>query len=245
MIEISEHRPSLPARPVGQAGTPATWASAYSSASRVRRSAETCIAYCRPGEEQTDDMPVAYDGFTRVDREAQRAVSGRRRGRLSGRPDGRPIDDQGAERACAQRRARRTDRRPHQLRLYNEINPGLASHGGQVTLLEVVDGNTAVLQFGGGCQGCSAVDITLKQGVERSLLAQIPELVAIRDSTDHTVASTPTTDSQDRSSDHAASALAPERDRWARTFREAVGQLAQQIGRSSCQSMHGSVTDTP
>lgn len=71
--------------------------------------------------------------------------------------------------------------------LYNEINPGLASHGGQVTLIEVIDGNTAVLQFGGGCQGCSAVDITLKQGVERSLLAQIPELVAIKDSTDHSV----------------------------------------------------------
>jgi Fe/S biogenesis protein NfuA len=70
--------------------------------------------------------------------------------------------------------------------LYNEINPGLAAHGGMVTLVEVVDDGVAVLQFGGGCQGCAAVDITLKNGVERTLLSQIPELTAIRDATDHT-----------------------------------------------------------
>jgi Fe/S biogenesis protein NfuA len=55
-----------------------------------------------------------------------------------------------------------------------------------VTLVDIVDDNVAVLQFGGGCQGCAAVDITLKNGVERSLLEQIPELTAIRDATDHT-----------------------------------------------------------
>ncbi len=149
--------------------------------------AETCIAYCRPGEEQSGRHPGGVRRVHRVDREAQRAVPGRRRRRLPGRSDGRPTDDQGAERARAECRPRRADRRPHQLRALQRDQSGLASHGGQVTLLEVVDGNTAVLQFGGGCQGCSAVDITLKQGVERSLLAQIPELVAIRDSTDHSV----------------------------------------------------------
>jgi Fe/S biogenesis protein NfuA len=69
--------------------------------------------------------------------------------------------------------------------LYNEINPGLAAHGGVVSLVEVVDGDTAVLQFGGGCVGCAAVDITLKQGVERALMEQIPDLAAIKDATDH------------------------------------------------------------
>jgi Fe/S biogenesis protein NfuA len=53
--------------------------------------------------------------------------------------------------------------------------------------VEVVDGTIAVLQFGGGCQGCSAVDITLKQGVESRLLQEIPDLTGIRDSTDHTI----------------------------------------------------------
>ena len=69
--------------------------------------------------------------------------------------------------------------------LYNEVNPSLASHGGMVSLVEVLDGDTAVLQFGGGCQGCSAADVTLKQGVEKTLLAQVPELRNVRDTTDH------------------------------------------------------------
>ena len=62
--------------------------------------------------------------------------------------------------------------------LYSEINPSLRSHGGQVSLVEIVDGNTAILQFGGGCQGCGQVDVTLKQGVEKTLIDQVPELIA-------------------------------------------------------------------
>ena len=69
--------------------------------------------------------------------------------------------------------------------LYSEINPGLATHGGEVLLVEVVDEKTAVLQFGGGCQGCGMVDLTLKDGVERTLLEKIPELNKILDVTDH------------------------------------------------------------
>ena len=48
--------------------------------------------------------------------------------------------------------------------LYSEINPGLAAHGGNVTLEELYDENIAVLRFGGGCQGCGMVDVTLKEG---------------------------------------------------------------------------------
>lgn len=73
--------------------------------------------------------------------------------------------------------------------LQAEINPGLAGHGGNCSLVEVVDdaehGLTAVLQFGGGCQGCSAIDITLKQGVETTLQAHVPELARVIDQTDH------------------------------------------------------------
>ena len=69
--------------------------------------------------------------------------------------------------------------------LYNEINPGLAAHGGMVTLVEITPEMEAVLQFGGGCQGCAAVDITLKNGVESTLLEQIPELKGVVDHTDH------------------------------------------------------------
>ena len=73
--------------------------------------------------------------------------------------------------------------------LQAEINPNLAAHGGNVQLLELVDdeaGLTAVLKFGGGCQGCSAVDMTLRQGVEVQLKQQVPELMHVVDDTDHT-----------------------------------------------------------
>ena len=69
--------------------------------------------------------------------------------------------------------------------LYSEINPSLAAHGGEVSLIEVVNEETAVLQFGGGCQGCGMVDLTLKDGVEKSLLEQISELKKVIDVTDH------------------------------------------------------------
>ena len=69
--------------------------------------------------------------------------------------------------------------------LYNEINPGLASHGGVVSLAEIDADGYAVLEFGGGCQGCSAVDLTLKEGVEKTLMDKIPELKGVKDVTDH------------------------------------------------------------
>ena len=69
--------------------------------------------------------------------------------------------------------------------LYSEINPGLASHGGEVSLIEVLDGEIAILQFGGGCQGCGMVDLTLKEGVEKTLIEQIEGLKSVKDVTDH------------------------------------------------------------
>ena len=66
-----------------------------------------------------------------------------------------------------------------------EVNPKLAAHSGQVTLVSVEANATVVLQFGGGCHGCGMVDVTLKQGVERTLREHIPEIVAVRDVTDH------------------------------------------------------------
>ncbi len=66
------------------------------------------------------------------------------------------------------------------------INPGLASHGGVVELTEITDDGFLVLKFGGGCQGCSAVDMTLKQGVEKTLMEKLPDVKGVRDVTDHT-----------------------------------------------------------
>ena len=69
--------------------------------------------------------------------------------------------------------------------LYSEINPGLASHGGEVSLIEVLNEETGILQFGGGCQGCGMVDLTLKDGVEKTLLEQVEGLKSVKDVTDH------------------------------------------------------------
>lgn len=55
--------------------------------------------------------------------------------------------------------------------IQTQINPQLANHGGRITLIEITEDGYAVLQFGGGCNGCSMVDVTLKDGVENNLLA--------------------------------------------------------------------------
>ncbi|MCP1375083.1 NfuA family Fe-S biogenesis protein [Dyella lutea] len=72
-----------------------------------------------------------------------------------------------------------------------EINPRLASHGGRVSLREIDAEGVVVLQFGGGCHGCGMVDVTLKQGVEKTLRERVPEVTAVRDATDHAKGSKP------------------------------------------------------
>ena len=68
----------------------------------------------------------------------------------------------------------------------NDVNPQLAQHRGHVTVQEVTGDGVVVLRFGGGCQGCGMVDMTLKDGVEKTLIERIPELKGVRDVTDHT-----------------------------------------------------------
>lgn len=146
--------------------------------------AETCIAYCRPGEEQADDEVLELDGLRAF--VEQRSLPYLEDARV----------DYAEDRMGGQLTIRAPNSRMPQVRedspvedkinyvLYNEINPGLAAHGGVVSLEEMVEG-VAVLQFGGGCQGCGMVDVTLKEGVERTLMERVPELAGVRDVTDH------------------------------------------------------------
>ncbi|MGK2888486.1 MAG: Fe-S biogenesis protein NfuA [Candidatus Malihini olakiniferum] len=69
--------------------------------------------------------------------------------------------------------------------LQSQINPQLAGHGGRVTLMEITNDGLAILQFGGGCNGCSMVDYTLKEWIEKELLEKFPELKGVRDLTEH------------------------------------------------------------
>lgn len=75
--------------------------------------------------------------------------------------------------------------------LESEINPRLASHGGMVELETITEATEVILRFGGGCQGCGMADVTLKQGIETTLMEHFPEITAIRDATDHATGENP------------------------------------------------------
>ena len=147
--------------------------------------AETCIAYCKPGEEKSDDIAIALERFTAW-------IDGVSESFLEDALVDYSTDRMGGQLTIKAPNAKVpmvNDDSPLNERinyyLQTEINPGLASHGGQVTLIEVVEEGVAVLQFGGGCQGCGQADVTLCEGIEKTLLARIPELKGVRDITDH------------------------------------------------------------
>ena len=149
--------------------------------------AETCISFCRPGEEKADDEVKQYEGFKAFIEQhsipfLEDAVVDFAKDSMGGQltikaPNSRlpKISDESS-----------LEDRVNYL-LLNEINPGLAAHGGNVTLEEIFEEDVAVLRFGGGCQGCGMVDVTLKAGVEKALLEQVPQLKEVRDVTDHSV----------------------------------------------------------
>ena len=149
--------------------------------------AETCISFCRPGEEKEDDDVQEYPAIKAfIDRPSipflEEAVVDYAKDAMGG---------QLTIKAPNSRLPKISDESPIADKvnyvLYNEINPSLAAHGGNVTLEEIFEENIAILRFGGGCQGCGMVDVTLKDGVEKTLLEQVPQLKAVRDVTDHTV----------------------------------------------------------
>jgi Fe-S cluster biogenesis protein NfuA len=72
----------------------------------------------------------------------------------------------------------------------DEVNPGVAGHGGMISLLDV-SGNTITIHMGGGCQGCSAADLTLKQGIHTTFRTAVPQVGAILDETDHSAGLNP------------------------------------------------------
>jgi len=70
------------------------------------------------------------------------------------------------------------------------VGPSLAAHGGHVNLVDVHTGKV-FLYFGGGCQGCSQATVTVKQGIEKLLLKEFPELTSVEDITNHSVGTNP------------------------------------------------------
>ena len=70
------------------------------------------------------------------------------------------------------------------------INPGVATHGGAVSLVDIRDG-VVYLQMGGGCQGCGMASVTLTQGIKQVFMKLVPEIVDIQDVTDHAAGTDP------------------------------------------------------
>ncbi len=152
--------------------------------------AECCMAYSYAEDRDDEDLCLEYETFTAyidapsvpylldavIDYNADRFG-----GQLTFRAPNSKVPQVGEDASI--------EERIHYV-LQSEINPSLASHGGNVELVELLAeegvGLTAVLKFGGGCQGCSAVDVTLRQGVEVQLKQSIPELTQVVDETDHT-----------------------------------------------------------
>ena len=147
--------------------------------------AETCIVYCKVGEEEDDDIlmdikdinvfleneSISFLDDCKVDYHPDKFG-----GQLTIRAPNAKIPSLSKDSSIEEK---------INYYLYSEINPSLASHGGEVSLVEVIDSSKAVLKFGGGCQGCGMVDLTLKNGVEKTLKDNIPEISEIIDSTDH------------------------------------------------------------
>ncbi|MDC0412319.1 Fe-S biogenesis protein NfuA [Porticoccus sp.] len=147
--------------------------------------AETCIAYCRPGEEKEDDIVVDYTDFQA--HFGKKSLPFLEDAKVDYSDD--KFGGQLTIRAPNSRMPNINDDSPIEDKinyvLHSEVNPGLASHGGSISLEEVID-NIAILKFGGGCQGCGSADVTLKEGVEKTMMEKIPELKGIKDITDHT-----------------------------------------------------------
>ncbi|HDY81802.1 MAG TPA: Fe-S biogenesis protein NfuA [Halieaceae bacterium] len=147
--------------------------------------AETCIAYCREGDLQEGDEKREMESLTAwFDAHSlpylEDALVDYSKDRMGGQLT---IKAPNAKMPRVGEDSSLEDRINYVL--YNEINPALAAHGGEVSLVEVTEDKYVVLEFGGGCQGCSAVDQTLKGGVEKTLLEQLPQLKGVRDMTDH------------------------------------------------------------
>ena len=149
--------------------------------------AETCLAYNKPGEQEPTDQLVEGLIFpVFLDYPSLKFLE-------DAKVDFQPDDLGGGQLTIAAPNARLPmvdenspiDERVNYV-LHSEVNPGLAAHGGAVSLVEMVEEDTvAILRFGGGCQGCDMVDYTLKQGVESTLIERIPQLRGVRDVTDH------------------------------------------------------------
>ncbi len=64
------------------------------------------------------------------------------------------------------------------LDLIQKVRPYLQRDGGDIEVINVEDGIVYVKMLG-ACDGCMALDVTLKQGIETMLLENVPGVIAV------------------------------------------------------------------
>jgi len=65
------------------------------------------------------------------------------------------------------------------LRALESVRPGLQADGGDVELVRIDDDGKVYIKLTGNCGGCPMSQITLKQGIERILKQQVPEIISV------------------------------------------------------------------
>jgi len=68
--------------------------------------------------------------------------------------------------------------------IVNKVNPAVAVHAGRVSLVDFDEG-IAYIVMQGGCQGCGLATVTLRQGIERLILDEVPSVTSVVDVTAH------------------------------------------------------------
>jgi len=63
-------------------------------------------------------------------------------------------------------------------KVIEKIRPVLQADGGNIELVDVVDGVVQV-RLMGACAGCPGAQMTLKMGVEKALKEEIPEVKSV------------------------------------------------------------------
>ena len=62
--------------------------------------------------------------------------------------------------------------------MIDKIRPYILRDGGDIEVIKIEEGIVYVRMFG-ACEGCFALDVTLKQGVERLLLENVPGIIGV------------------------------------------------------------------
>ena len=149
-------------------------------------SAECGVSYCPADAVEADDIELPFNGFSAyIDAESKPFleeaeidfVSDQMGSQLTLKAPNAKLKKVGED-------APLFDRVDYFIKA--EVNPQLAGHGGECSLVEITEDGYAVLQFGGGCNGCSQIDVTVKDGIERQLIELMPnEIKGVRDATEH------------------------------------------------------------